>query len=287
MYNRIEVLYKKFNRYWRDNMKLSFTTLSCPDWSWEHIVSEAVRLGYDGIEIRGIEGEMYLPKAKPFLPENLEATLNLLKKQNLEICCLDTSCRFHDSATFDNFIEEGKASIDLAEKLNAPYIRVFGDAIPNLEKKEETISKVAKGLDALGQFAENKAVYVLIETHGDFSSSKDLLQVLEKTTTKSIGVLWDVNHPYKAFDESFDITYNRLGKYIKHVHLKDSIGSGKNARLCMVGEGDLPVLDAINFLKAKKYDGYLSLEWEKKWHPELPEPEIAIDSYIKYLRPHL
>lgn len=48
-------------------MKIAFTTLSCPNWSWEHILNETTRLKYDGIEIRGIEGEMFLPKARPFL----------------------------------------------------------------------------------------------------------------------------------------------------------------------------------------------------------------------------
>jgi hypothetical protein len=60
----------------RENpMKISFTTLACPDWPWQKIVDQASRLGYDGIEIRGIEGELLVTKCRPFLPENRGATL--------------------------------------------------------------------------------------------------------------------------------------------------------------------------------------------------------------------
>ncbi len=31
------------------------------------------------------------------------------------------------------------------------------------------------------------------------------------------------------------------------------------------------------------YDGYLSLEWEKQWHPEIAEPEIALLHYKQSL----
>lgn len=268
-------------------MKISFTTLSCPDWSWDKILSEATRLGYDGIEIRGIEGEMYLPKARPFLPENLDETLKQIKNADLEICCLDTSCSFHIPEKFNDYLEEGKATIDLAQRMGVPYIRVFGNAIPDPLKRLDTIAQVADGLEQLGKYAEGKGVYVLIETHGDFSSSEELLEVLKLTTSPAIGVLWDVNHPYKAFGEPINLTYDRLKKYIMHTHFKDTIGQGKQAKHCLIGEGDLPIGDFINILKENGYTGYLSLEWEKKWHPELPEPEVAIPGYIEYIKKYI
>jgi sugar phosphate isomerase/epimerase len=265
-------------------MKISFTTLSCPDWSWDKILDEAVRLGYDGIEVRGVEGEMFLPKAKPFLSENIDNTIAVLKQKGLEICCLDTSCSFHDPQKFDAAITEGKATIDLAQKLGVPYIRVFGNNIPDPSKKDETIERVAKGLETLARYADEKGVCVLIETHGDFSASDDLLEVLNRVYSPAIGVLWDINHPYKAFGEPIELTYERLGKYIKHTHIKDSKGMGKEAKLCLVGEGDLPIKQCIDLLKEHGYDGWLSLEWEKKWHPELEEPEVAIPAYIEYIK---
>jgi hypothetical protein len=37
----------------------------------------------------------------------------------------------------------------------------------------------------------------------------------------------------------------------------------------------------MQLLKNEGYDGYYSFEWEKKWHPYLPEPEVAFPHFIK------
>jgi sugar phosphate isomerase/epimerase len=135
-------------------MKLAFTTLSCPDWTFDKILDEASRLGYDGIEIRGIEGEMHLPRARPFLPANVDATKCRLRELGLEICCLGTSVVFHDLKNHEGAIQEGRASIDLAQRLGVPYIRVFGDRIPDPSRRQEAIEAVAKGLGKLASHAE-------------------------------------------------------------------------------------------------------------------------------------
>lgn len=265
-------------------MKISFTTLSCPDWPWERILDEASRLGYDGIEIRGVEGEMYLNRARPFLPHNLSHTKRLLKERGLAICCLDTSCVFHDRSTYSTYLQEGKDAVDLAYQMEVPYIRVFGNNVPEGQDESEIIDMVADALSELGVYAKDRGVSVLIETHGDFARTDRLLKVLEKVDCDCVGVLWDINHPYKTFKEPVEQTYARLKGYIKHTHIKDSLGWGRDARLCMVGKGDVPVTRCVELLSQNGYKGWLSLEWEKKWHPELEEPKIALEEYIRYAK---
>lgn len=265
-------------------MKISFTTLSCPEWSWEQILEQAAALGYDGIEIRGVEGEMFLPKARPFLDENIQNTLHQLKTAGLEICCLDTSCSFHDVKSFDAAIKEGIDTIDLASRLGVPFIRVFGNNIPETEEKEEVIHRVAGGVEQLGEYAEKKNVTVLLETHGDFSASDQILFVMDRVKSAATGILWDINHPYKAFGEPIQDTYNKLKRYIKHTHIKDSKGMGANAPLCLAGAGDLPIEEAVELLRGDNFTGWFSLEWEKRWHPEIEEPEVALPAFIDYVK---
>ena len=50
---------------------LAFSTLGCPDWTFEQIVNFAVQHGYKGIEVRGIQREMDLPKCKEFNSEEI------------------------------------------------------------------------------------------------------------------------------------------------------------------------------------------------------------------------
>lgn len=58
-------------------------------------------------------------------------------------------------------------------------------------------------------------------------------------------------------------------------------------RYVLMGEGDVPVLEILRRLKQMGYGGYLSLEWEKGWHPELEPPEIAIPDYIRKMKGYL
>jgi sugar phosphate isomerase/epimerase len=160
--------------------------------------------------------------------------------------------------------------------------------IPDYAHKAETIKQVAEALERLGQYAEDKGIHVLLETHGDFSASEHVLAVIEQTSSPAVGILWDINNPYKYGEgESMEETFRRLNKHIKHTHIKDSFGRGTDEQIRLPGQGDLPVPECLSILKTNGYQGWLSFEWEKKWHPEIEEPEIALPSFIDYMKLHI
>jgi sugar phosphate isomerase/epimerase len=264
-------------------MKIAFQTLASPNWSWEQTLNEAVLLGYDGIELRGVEGEMYLSRARPFLPENIEQTLLDLNRRGLEICCLDTSCSFHNEEKYSAAIQEGKDSIDLAVKLQTSYIRVFGDIIPESASEADTVKKISAGLTELGRHAEGTGVTVLLETHGDINNHRIIKDIMDQTGSSNVGVLWDFEHPYLHGEEP-ETTYEELAPYIKHTHVKDAIKGVDEKKLCLIGDGDVPVPRIISLLKENSYSGWLSLEYEKKWAPYLEEPEVSLPAYISYIK---
>lgn len=263
-------------------MKISFSTLGCPEWSWEDMLVTAKDLGFNGIELRGIENELYVPKAKPFLNDKIEGTLERLKKLKLEIPCLTSSCYLFDKGNIDFFINEGKEYIALASRIGTPYIRVLGDANPE-PGTEIDEDFVAKNLITLGTFAEGKNVKVLIETNGVFSDSKKMLTLLKKVNNPNIGVLWDVHHPFRFAGEGVEDTYGRLKEYIKYVHIKDSCIEKGKVKYKMMGYGDVPVRQAIKLLKNNSYPGFISLEWVKRWCIELEEPGVVFSQYINFV----
>ena len=56
-------------------MKLAFSTVGCPDWSFDEIFASAKDFGYDAIEIRGIGKEIYAPKLNIFSDAGIEGTM--------------------------------------------------------------------------------------------------------------------------------------------------------------------------------------------------------------------
>ena len=58
-------------------------------------------------------------------------------------------------------------------------------------------------------------------------------------------------------------------------------------RYMLPGAGQLPLAQAIALLKSNGYDGWIVLEHEKRWHPNLPEPEEIFPAYVRWARPLL
>lgn len=263
-------------------MKISFSTLGCPDWSWMEILITAKDLGYDGIELRGVGREIYVPRLDPFLPHNIDSTNKLLKEKNIDISCLTSSCYLFDKDR-ERYLAEGKEYIDTAARLKVPYIRVLGDKDPE-PKSNIDRNQVVEMLVKLGNYAQNNNVTVLIETNGIYADSKVMLDLMLEVNHPRVGVLWDIHHPYRYFGESIKETYSRLKEYIHHVHIKDSHFVEEEIRYCLLGEGDIPVKDALKQLKEGSYDKYISLEWVKRWYYDLEEPGIVFSHFINKVR---
>lgn len=47
---------------------------------------------------------------------------------------------------------------------------------------------------------------------------------------------------------------------------------GSRVEYRMMGYGDVPVTDAVTLLDRAGFDGFFSLEWVKRWNPDLQEP---------------
>jgi sugar phosphate isomerase/epimerase len=68
------------------------------------------------------------------------------------------------------------------------------------------------------------------------------------------------------------------------VHVKDARRRGDEWELVPLGEGEVPVQESLAGLGAAGYDGWFTFEWEKRWHPELAAPEVALPRDGEILR---
>ena len=244
-------------------MKLSFTTLGCPRWSWDQIIDEACSLGFQGIEVRGIQSELDIEKLEPFLDGNIAATRAKLHDRKLSISRPDTSCTFLGSIAFEQTLLSGRAAIDIAARLGTPLIRVFGDRIPDGMAEETAIGKVAGGMQSLGEYAEGKDVMVLLETHGNFAESRMLLEAFDRVKSPAAGILWDIANPYE-FGETVGFTWSRLKHLVRHIHVKDIIEQEGQLIPCLPGQGKVPIGNVVKLLNEEMFEGWLSFEWEKR-----------------------
>ncbi len=260
-------------------MKLAFSTLGCPDWSWKDIYATAKDLKFDGIEVRGLQNELYMPNAYPFREEHINDTLKDLKNSRLAISMLTTGI----SMGYDEYndADTAKRYIDLAKTLSTPFIRVMISDKPYPE--EVDLQAAANRYNEICEYASDKGVVPLIETNGVLADSAKLKQFIETVASDNKGVLWDIHHPYRFAGESPAITYANLKDYVRYIHVKDSVLDGDKVVYRMMGYGDVPIFDALQLLADNGYDGFVSLEWVKRWCPELEGAGIVFAHYISYM----
>jgi sugar phosphate isomerase/epimerase len=268
---------------------IAFSTLGCPGWSFKQILETADRLGYAALELRGIAGEMDLPKVPELSGTRLAETKKDLAALGIVVSDLGASSRMHekDPATREKQFEEGRRFIDLAQAMGVKYVRMFGDKIPEGEPKEEVMKRVVDGFRRMADHAKPAGVTVLIESHGDFTKAPDLVEILTRVDSPQFALLWDAHHSFVAGGEKPAESWKALGKWARHTHLKDSKPQGAERRYVLVGEGEVPVREQVKVLAGAGYEGFYCFEWEKKWHPEIEEPEIAFPHYAKTMREYL
>jgi sugar phosphate isomerase/epimerase len=271
------------------SLKLSFSTLGCPDWSFDKIIDFAKDNQYSGIEVRGILRQMDLPLVPEFSgAEAISTTLKKMNDHGLKFVDLGSSCALHfpKGGERTKNLDEGKRFIDLAAKLDCPYIRVFPNQIPRERDRQETLHLIIEGLKELGAYASNTNVTVLLESHGELIYKKDLLYVMEGAASPHVGLVWDVCNMWIVTKEPPEEVYAILKPYIRHTHIKDlKIVNGKEEYV-LLGTGIVPIFQAIDLLYKNKYPGYYSFEWEKLWHPEIPDPQIALADYPIAIKKH-
>lgn len=264
-------------------MKLSFTTLGCPDWDLNTILTRAVEYGYDAVDFRGIQGELNIYTLPEFSAQ-APRTAKRFADVGLAVSCFSSSARLvATGAQQEAHIEEVKQYADLCAVFGTNYIRVFGGSIGKHERAE-AISTATDSFQQMAEAAGAQGVTVILETHDDWLHAEHVKAVLDGVESPYAAVLWDVHHPYRMVGELPETTWQTLGDRIQYTHWKDSNATDGGHQLCLMGDGDIPLQAIADQLIQGGYTGYHTLEWEKKWHPELDEPEVAYPQYVQFMK---
>jgi sugar phosphate isomerase/epimerase len=264
--------------------KMAFSTLGCPDWSFDQILAFAKQYRFPGLEIRGLQRQLDLTQCPEFSDASaIQGSIRKLKDAGVKIVNLGASTTLHlpPGPEKDKAMDEARRFIDLAAALSCPYIRVFPNNLPKGEEKTAVLDRIRNGLSTLADYAKQRSVIVLMETHGDLVYADDLVAVMQPLGHTHAGLVWDCVNMFSVTKEAPAIVYPKLKPYILHTHIKDYRMENGKMRYCLLGKGESPIMAAVELLRRDNYKGYYSFEWEKLWHPEIEAPEIAIADYAQ------
>ncbi len=276
-------------------MKLSFSTLGCREWNLSTIVERAREYGYEGVEFRGHMEELQLWKVPEF-STGIAETRAMFKDAGLKIPCLGSDAKMYArQADRAKWLEEIRRYADVAYGLGTPFIRVFGGVVEEGVAMETALGAAAEFLNSASVIARSAGAVILVETHDAWVDSRALLEAFKTARfPRGAGVLWDVHHPFRQNGEDPDDTWKNIGQLVKYTHWKDSqlenvpkkeeTSAKRRVKPCLMGCGDIPLRRMIEILSDSGYEGWCSLEWERRWHPEIESPEVAFPQYVKFMR---
>lgn len=271
-------------------MKIAFTTLGCPGWDLDTMIRRAVEFGFHGIDFRGYLDTLDVTQL-PAFSTHAGQTRRLLTDSGLVVSGISTSITLCVPEKRDQNLEEARRSIDTAIGLGAKFLRVFGGGDPRIASRTEMARTGAETMRAILDLDGARTLRWCFETHDQWIQSSDCRLLLDAIPEQAFGALWDMGHTPRVGMEMPAATFASLAGRVYYTHVKDAeynprhpLAMGDGWRYVLPGTGMLPLTEAVDVLKSHDYQGWLVFEHEKRWHPNLLEPEIAFKAFAEWAR---
>lgn len=249
----------------------AFSTLGCPAASIAEIVDIATTSGWTAVELRSGDDSAVHAGLDRSQRAAIASALG-----SLERVCLSTYLVLDGAGVDDaQVLASIEAEAQLARDLGFTAIRVFAGGADDVAIIRRL--RVAAG---------SAGVDIWLETHDSHSTGLSVARVLDAVDDERVGAIWDIAHPWVA-GEPVMTTAALLAPWLRHVQIKD-VSSRRDPLPVLPGTGVLPLADVLTQLDARGYDGYFGLEWELRWHPDLPpltEALSAADSWLERFPP--
>jgi len=278
--------------------RIAFSTLAFPDATLAAAISAGRRWGYSGVELRLVDGELIDPAMTAERRAQIRRTL---AAGGLPVVAVDSSIRL----TGDDPGPDLRRFLQLASDWDAPLVRVFGGDLDPPPARQDRLRAAARVLEQAVPLAARLGVAIGVETHDAFSASSavaELLALLSADGVPSdlVGAVWDSHHPHRMGETPAEV-YANLGSRLLLAQVKDArrIGGDRGGsgfcpprsqqspdgdwRLVLLGAGEVPVREMLGLLTAGGYPHWISVEWEKRWHPEIEDPEVALPQHLDLL----
>jgi sugar phosphate isomerase/epimerase len=259
--------------------RIAFSTLAFPAASLATAVSLGRSWGYTGVELRLIDGELIDPEMSA---SDRAAVKHTAAVAGLPIVAVDSSIRL----TGDEPGAELRKFLSLASDWESPLVRVFGGALPDGDPdRRARLAAAARVLEDSVPLAERLGVAIGVETHDSFSASSVVAELLAMVPSAAIGAVWDSHHPYRTGQRPAEV-WSDLGRRTLLAQVKDARRDAARTdgwQLVLLGRGEVPVREMLELLHGDGYEGWISVEWEKRWHPEIEEPEVALPQHLSVL----
>jgi len=261
--------------------QLAFSTLGCAELSLDEVGALAKKFGISKVELRALNDRLDLPALFRETYGSPERLAEVVTDLGIEIVVLDTSLRLPDLSdeSRGKFLEFIPWAEVLGSKLRVFDGGKFGPTLADSDL-EAAVSQVNwwRSLRSENEWQTD----ITVETHDMCCSTANILQ-LQEALDEPVPLLWDAWHVWFKNHEPIEETWSAIQPFVTHLHFKDGVREPIEKfpyRYEIPGTGIFPLEEFFEMVKRSGYQGAISLEWERKWHPYLPPLEEALAGLV-------
>jgi sugar phosphate isomerase/epimerase len=161
---------------------------------------------------------------------------------------------------FPPHLERMRHAVEVAELLEATYIRLFSFFIPEGTDPDSRRDEVLSRMSALAEAAADSDVILVHENekeiYGDIP--RRCLDIVTSVDSPKLQLAWDPANFVQVGVRPFTEGYSMLRPYVGYVQIKDALLA--DGTVVVAGAGDGEVVETIRALRADGFDGFFSLE---------------------------
>ena len=288
-------------------MKIAGHTMGTPEYTVTQAIELFRKIGIDGAEIvvqDGYRSGISVACTR----EELDAVKACADKNHIEICCLTPyNSYFNDLDDTKRNAEISAISqvIDACAYLGAHFVRIYGGNLSagDTFRLPEREAKLIESMLCLAERAAQANVTLVIENHFNTMcvSAKDSFRIVRKINHPNVKILYDQANLSFTGNEDYLHAISIQQSEVAYLHVKDLVfkegvafssdevshpdEAKRNVYTRIIGEGVIPWPEILKLIRAQGYDGWLSMEYERRWHPDdIPDASIGMKKGADYLK---
>jgi len=161
---------------------------------------------------------------------------------------------------FPPHLERMQHGVEVAEILEAPYIRIFSFFIPEGTDPDSRRDEVLTRMSALAHAAADSNVILVHENEKDIYGDipRRCLDIVTSVSSPKLQLAWDPANFVQVGVRPFTEGYAMLRPHVGYIQIKDALLA--DGTVVVAGAGDGEVVETIRALRADGFDGFFSLE---------------------------
>ncbi|GAA3703532.1 sugar phosphate isomerase/epimerase [Microlunatus aurantiacus] len=214
-------------------------------------------LGLTHIEIRSAWGTNILDLDA----DQLATVQRLLAEHGLRVSSIGSPIgKIAITDDFGPHLERMRHAAEIAQLLQAPYIRLFSFFIPAGDDPDDHRDEVITRMRAIARVAEEAGVVAVHENEKDIFGDipRRVLDIVTTVDSPNLKLAWDPANYVQCGVKPYTEGYADLRPHTVYIQIKDALFA--DASVVVAGAGDGEVAETIRALRVDGFDGFFSLE---------------------------